>query len=270
MRSLMIMRDFSYSSLHSLQRMAISDNYLLKRIAAVMIVYCVGMGIWYSLDDVERKQEVIESLGRYDDNGTKILYVMEACVWGRPIFSYILVGLTGGLVLVVLVLCFGARKIPSAFNEGKYVFSAVATTCLLLLMFSINYMMDVQAIEPDIYLAIYATMCNTIAITFVVFIFVPKFKIILTKKEIDVSNLTKKIDADRAKSKRNLIQRGTESSVDSAMSSSTVGSMAKTGKFRGGRAGKMMSNRFLKSPVKGSPSSPGSGEGVGVEVSIIL
>mmetsp|Transcript_25162 Transcript_25162/g.52246 ORF Transcript_25162/g.52246 Transcript_25162/m.52246 type:complete len:1538 (-) Transcript_25162:37-4650(-) len=247
------------------KRMAISDNYLLKRIAAVMFIYCALMITWYLIDNVERQESEQDGLIRYNKDGTRVIPTVESCVWGKPIYNWVISGLTGFLLIGVMFLCFLARKIPSAFNEGKYVFQAVVCSVLMGAVFLVNYLMGVQGFMPDVYLTIFSVTCNLVSLSFVFMIFIPKFKLILSKKELDVSDLTRKIDADRAKSTRNL-GRNTDSSVGS-----TTSTRSTTGVMRGGKGLRQSSSRFAKSPKavgkgQGSPSSTIGDGGRGVEM----
>lgn len=183
------MKPSAYNTGH--KRMAISDNYLLKRIAAVMFIYCVLMISWYLNDEVTRKANVQGGLVRYNEEGTEIIPTIESCVWGKPLYNMIMAGLTGFLLIGVMVLCFLARKIPSAFNEGKHVFQAVVCSVLMATVFLVNYLMGVQGTLPDVYLAIFSVTINLVSLSFVFMIFIPKFKLILSKKELDVSDLTR-------------------------------------------------------------------------------
>ncbi|GMH81014.1 hypothetical protein TL16_g08792 [Triparma laevis f. inornata] len=204
----------AYNKSH--KRIAITDTYLLIRISIIMALLEGSILAWI-IDNKVRREEKLVGQPTYNREGSSIQPIINQCVWGTPIYQAILIGLTALLAFMVVIMAFMARKIPSAFNEGKHIAQAIMALSLLAVVFAVNFYFDMQSREPDLYLYLYSCSINMGMLCFLLMMFVPKFYHIMKGKEvsvlrggeggagngrvtgINVSDLTKKINKDKVK-----------------------------------------------------------------------
>ena len=127
------------------------------------------------------------------ETGVKTIYSVTQCndVGGR--MSYYQIALGGSELVAMVYLCTQAhytRKVPSAFAEAKYIALSIYNICVLFLIMSILYAaMDLSSNFPSLYYGM-TSLCIFLGVGgSQMLLFVPKFILVVKKKEIKMEDI---------------------------------------------------------------------------------
>jgi len=216
-----------------LKRVKITDGMLLRGSAGVLvfiILLLILQCVFYPAKAVVNKGSPT-----LQDSGVTTTYIVTQCTAGVSPMSLMLFTGELGVIVYLAVLAHFTRKVPSAFAEAKYIALSIYNLCLIIAFLGI--MVGIVGIDtdyPELFFGITGFAMFMGVGVMQVMIFVPKFVIIIRKKEVKLEDILVEGRGDE--------KRGSKNRLEMAAGGNPMGELRRpsnSGVFRGASSRKM-------------------------------
>jgi hypothetical protein len=171
-----------------LKRVKITDKMLLQWTGAAMFVVILLLILQIAF--YPAKAAEMTGSPRYLENGVAVTYVVTQCTAGMSPVSGLLFAGELGVIVYLAVLAHFTRRVPSAFAEAKYIALSIYNLCLIIAFLAILVgVVQINTDYPELFMSI-TGFCMILGVgAMQVMIFLPKFIIILRKKEVKLEDI---------------------------------------------------------------------------------
>ncbi|GMI17623.1 hypothetical protein TrLO_g4444 [Triparma laevis f. longispina] len=171
-----------------LKRVKITDKMLLQWTGGAMFLVVVLLIL--QIGFYPAKAMSMEGSPRVLENGVAVTYIVTQCTAGMSPVSALLFAGELGVICYLAVLAHFTRKVPSAFAEAKYIALSIYNLCLIIAFLAILVgVVQINTDYPELFMAI-TGFCMVMGVgAMQVMIFLPKFIIILRKKEVKLEDI---------------------------------------------------------------------------------
>ncbi len=171
-----------------LKRVKITDAMLLRQMGVVMflvVAALIAQAVFYPPEI-----ETMYGNSRETESGVRIQYVVKQCTAGTsPVSVVIFASELAGLGYLAVLAHF-TRKVPSAFAEAKYIAISIYNICLIIAFMAVLVgVVEIPTDYPDLFMGLTGFAVFMGVGMGQILIFVPKFLLIVKKKEVKMEDI---------------------------------------------------------------------------------